>query len=262
MKCSIETWNNKSNQLEITGTKQTNKLRVDITIPPPPRRNDSSFSNREGREPQRGRVIVKKLVGSISWHRWSRSINQAKINQGNKDGASGRGKEWGEGRRRRKEGRRKVRRGYPLVGSAARPVQLTIKGESKSPDLRGWGERGRRTGEEGGDKSTNQSRWWSPPSYSSLLKSTFAIPFTAYLGLFQTVTRIFPSFQNNHPQKSFARLGWLGTAAKSTAYLRILCEERCRTEKVNERNSPLFILHSSVYVIRFKFFLRNMFKFF
>lgn len=142
MKCSIETWNNKSNQLEIAGTKQTNKLRVDITIPPPPRRNDSSFSNREGREPQRGRVIVKKLVGSISWHRWSRSINQAKINQGNKDGASGRGKEWGEGRRRRKEGRRKVRRGYPLVGSAARPVQLTIKGESKSPDLRGWGERG------------------------------------------------------------------------------------------------------------------------
>ena len=66
-----------------------------------------------------------------------------------------------EGEEERKEGRKeggKVRRGYPLVGSAARPVQLTIKGESKSPDLRGWGERGRRTGGEGDDKSTNQSR--------------------------------------------------------------------------------------------------------
>lgn len=147
MKCSRETSPKTTNQ--ITGTEQTNKQTPHRYHDPPPRGNDSSFSNQKGREargePQRGRVTVKKLVGSISTRgtdEAGRSTKQRSIKETKTERVEERknGVEKGE-EEERKEGR-KVRRGHPLVGSAARPVQLTIKGESKSPDLRGWGERG------------------------------------------------------------------------------------------------------------------------
>lgn len=61
-----------------------------------------------------------------------------------------------------------------LVGSAARPVQLTIKksprtlihGEARRREEEKQEERERTSG--ASDKSTNQSRRWSPPSYSLL----------------------------------------------------------------------------------------------
>lgn len=97
-----------------------------------------------------------------------------------------------------------------LVGSAARPVQLTIK---KSPRTlihvearrrRRRRKRSRKRARGAADKSTNQSRRWSLPSYSFLseapsrlysLTTEYRAPFAA--SWLHCIRRIDGSFQNN-----------------------------------------------------------------
>lgn len=109
---SIETWPKLGLKQQIKSTRnhrdQKNKQTPRRYHDSPPRGNDSSFSNREGREPQRGRVIVKKLVGSI-WTRGTdkagRSTKQRSIKETKTEGVEEGKNGVEEGEEERKEGR-------------------------------------------------------------------------------------------------------------------------------------------------------------